>query len=101
GPIIIALFLGAAHQFGIGRRAYPLPGLLGPSDSLRSITAAIQTDYRLRPDRGETPVLVLARPPVSFYLNSKGSWRIVAMPDWKSLNEESLSREAAILVDEV
>ncbi|GIW89413.1 MAG: hypothetical protein KatS3mg108_3737 [Isosphaeraceae bacterium] len=65
---LVAVWVGCA-LLGLGQRARvadPLPGVLGPSDSVRAAVVGWEAD------RAGRPLRVLARPPVWFYLASRG-----------------------------
>jgi hypothetical protein len=100
-PVGIALVLATAHQFGMGRRAVPLPDLLAPSDSLRTIAARVNGISAPPKVRSLPSLLVLARPPVTFYLNTVQAWNTIVMPDWGVLSRSRQRLRVPALVDEV
>ena len=101
-PGRVHLQIGLVASLAIGHRiletprARPLPGLLGPSDSLR--TACHDLASVLPADVPE--LRLLARPPVRFYLALSGRGPLGTVADLRSLLDQSGPASWAV-VDEV
>lgn len=64
---IAVVVLALIHRFGMSRAIAPMPGLLGPSDSLRAAVYSLIDDKNVAGKRIRT----LVRPPILFYFALK------------------------------
>lgn len=97
----LALLLAIGQRFGHTETAQPLPGLLAPSDSLRTI-AAHWNDPTFSPSPSPASLRILARPAVRFYYLTTGTprWPLYVEPDWEQLRRNVTARDW-VIIDEI
>jgi hypothetical protein len=91
----VAVFVLAVwHDLGVSPRARPLPGLLSDTDGIRKAVSNLASGNRHVPK-----LLVMARPPVTFYLATTTRLRFSVVGSWRDLENSADPSEWAI-VDE-